>query len=61
MAQDFLLSPQLDPQRLALLTRLAQCLDTQLDHPNGLPQPVDSAAVWKSSAGSRRSTACTIV
>lgn len=42
MAQDLLLSPQLDPPRLALLTRLAQRLDTQLDHPSGMPQPVEA-------------------
>ena len=40
MVQDLLLIPQLDPQRLSQLTRLAQCLDGQLDHPTGMPQPV---------------------
>jgi hypothetical protein len=40
MPQDLLLTPQLDNQRTALLTRLAKRLDGQLDHPTGVPQPV---------------------
>ena len=40
MPQDLLLTPQLDTQRTTLLTRLAQRLDGQLDHPTGVPQPV---------------------
>jgi len=42
MSQDILLSPQLDTQQTARLTRLAQRLDGQLDHPSGTPQPVPS-------------------
>ena len=40
MPQDLLLTPQLDHQSTVLLTRLAQRLDGQLDHPTGVPQPV---------------------
>lgn len=40
MPHDLLLTPQLDTQRTALLTRLARRLDSQLDHPTGMPQPV---------------------
>jgi CHAT domain len=40
MPHDLLLTPQLDHQRAAQLTRLAKRLDEQLDHPTGVPQPV---------------------
>src|SRR5215470_18353801 len=45
MPQDLLLTPQLDHQRTTLLTRLAQRLDGQLDHPTGVPQPVAQSGI----------------
>ena len=40
MPQDLLLTPHLDDQRTAQLTRMAKRLDGQLDHPSRTPQPV---------------------
>ena len=40
MPHDVILTPHLDDQRTAQLTRMAKQLDWQLDHPTGMPQPV---------------------
>ena len=40
MPHDLILTPHLDDQRAAQLTRMAKHLDWQLDHPTGTPQPV---------------------
>jgi hypothetical protein len=40
MPHDLVLTPDLDDQRAAQLTRMANPLDWQSDHPLGVPQPV---------------------
>jgi hypothetical protein len=40
MPRDLILTPRLDDERAAQLTRMAKHLDWQLDHPTGTPQPV---------------------
>jgi hypothetical protein len=40
MPHDLILTPHLDDQRAARLTRMAKQLDWQLDHTTGTPQPV---------------------
>ena len=45
MPHDLLLTPQLDQQRAAQLTRLAKRLDEQLDHPTGVLQSVPQSGL----------------
>ena len=45
MPHDLVLTPHLDGQRAAQLTRLAKDLDRQLDHPTGMPQPVTQSGL----------------
>lgn len=45
MPQDLIVTPHLDPLRLAQLTRMAQQLDHQLDHPSGQPRPIAQTGV----------------
>jgi hypothetical protein len=49
--QDLLLAPQFDQQQAAALSRLAQRLDGQLDHPSGTPQPVDQEFLTQLGTG----------
>jgi hypothetical protein len=56
MPHDLILTPHLDDQRAAQLTRIAKHLDWQIDHPTGMPQPVAQSGLLESlgpSSGKR--------
>jgi hypothetical protein len=51
MPQDLIVTPHLEPPRLAQLTRLAQQLDHQLDHPTGQPRPIAQSGILEQLGG----------